>query len=75
METILLVNTIAALIGAYFVSKGKSLGFLIWIGTNIIFCMNNYQIGQWQQAFLFSAYLILAIDGYKNFKRLEKAKT
>lgn len=70
METILLVATISALVGAYFVSKGMWQGFAIWIITNIVFASNNFYIGQWQQGILFSAYFVLAVQGFFNFKKL-----
>jgi len=55
----------SALIGAYLNSIGKWQGFAIWIATNTIFALNNYYIGQWQQALLFSCYLLLAANGLK----------
>ena len=66
METVLLITTIYALIGAYFVSIGRPEGFAIWIYTNIVFAFNNYAIGQYEQAALFSCYLLLAINGLRN---------
>ncbi len=65
MEYILLINTIAALLGAYLNSVGKWQGFAVWIATNVIFMANNYWIGQWQQAILFGCYLLLAANGLR----------
>ena len=65
METILLITTFAALLGAYLVSIGKWQGFAIWLFTNLIFMANNWYIGQWQQALLFGCYFILAANGLK----------
>ncbi len=66
MDFILIITTILALIGGYFVSVGKWQGFAIWIATNTVFMLNNIQIGQWQQACLFGCYLLLAANGLKN---------
>jgi hypothetical protein len=66
METILLISTALALIGAYLNSIGKWQGFAVWIATNIVFMLNNWWIGQWQQAILFSCYLFLAINGLRH---------
>lgn len=71
MEKLLLANTILALLGAYYVSSGKSLGFFIWIFTNIFFMIHNYMIGQWQQGLLFTAYFGLAIYGFLNLLKKE----
>lgn len=73
MEKLLLANTILALLGAYYVSSGNRLGFFIWIFTNIFFMIHNYMIDQWQQALLFGAYLCLAIYGFFNLYKKEKA--
>lgn len=75
MEKLLLANTILALLGAYYVSSGKSLGFFIWIFTNIIFMIHNYMIDQWQQSLLFAAYLGLAVYGFLNLLKKENATT
>lgn len=69
METILLIATVLALMGAYLVSKGMWEGFAIWIVTNIVFAFNNFFIGQWQQGILFSVYLALALQGFFNFRK------
>lgn len=74
METVLLVNALLALLGAYFVSKGKSIGFCIWIGTNACFALHNYNIGEWQQSILFAAYWILSLQGFFNFRRIERKR-
>ncbi len=68
METLLLIATISALIGAYLVSNGNWVGFAIWIVTDIIFMANNYIIGQWQQTILFGLYLFIASNGVYNMK-------
>jgi len=65
MEYILIINTIAALYGAYLNSIGKYQGFGIWIATNIIFIINNLLIQQYEQAFLFACYLVLAANGLR----------
>lgn len=71
METLLFVATFLALIGAYMVSNGIWIGFAIWIVTDIIFMINNYMIGQWQQMILFGLYLFIASNGVYNM-RLKK---
>jgi hypothetical protein len=76
METILLIATFSALIGAYFNSMGKWQGFAIWIVTNLVFMVNNYMIGQWQQALLFACYLVLACNGLRvSLKMVWKPKS
>lgn len=72
MEKILLVATVCALIGAYYVSKADRKGFAIWVFTNIIFATNNFMIGQWQQGILFTCYFALAINGFLNLTKKEK---
>lgn len=69
MEAILFIATIAALYGAYLVSNGNFYGFAIWIFTNMIFFANNLVIGQWEQAFLFGVYMILAVNGVRKWAR------
>ena len=65
MEFVLIINTIAALVGAYLNSIRDKRGFGIWIATNIIFVVNNILIQQYEQAFLFACYLILAANGLR----------
>lgn len=65
MDYILIINTLAALYGAYLNSIGNYQGFSIWIATNLIFIANNYWIGQYEQAFLFTCYLFLAFNGLR----------
>jgi len=68
METILLICTLLALLGAYLNSIGRWEGFAIWMLTNLVFMMNNWYIGQWQQAFLFACYLGISLNGLKNYR-------
>lgn len=68
METVLLIATIAALVGALFVSNGCWVGFAIWIATDLVFMFNNWFIGQWQQALLFGLYLFIASNGVYNMR-------
>ncbi len=68
MDAILPLTTLAALIGAYMVSNGNWVGFSIWIVTDIIFMLNNYMIGQWEQCLLFGLYLFIAANGVYNGK-------
>lgn len=73
MEILLPLTTFAALIGAYLVSNGNWIGFAVWILTDIIFMINNYFIGQWEQAILFGLYLFIAANGVYNMKiRIKK---
>lgn len=65
MEYILLINTLAALVGAYMNSVGDPRGFGIWIVTNTVFIVNNLMIEQYEQAFLFTCYLLLAANGLR----------
>lgn len=69
MEAILLISTLCALYGAYLNSIGRWEGFAIWMGTNAIFFLNNWYIGQWQQAILFLFYLAIAANGLANSKK------
>lgn len=71
METLLLIATFLALVGAYLNANGNKYGFLIWIMTNTVFMWHNFAIGQWQQGLLFMAYLFLALLG---FVKLSKSK-
>jgi hypothetical protein len=68
MEAILLITTALALIGAYLNSHGYKLSFLIWMATNTIFALHNWQIGEWQQATLFFAYFMISLNGLMYFK-------
>lgn len=68
METVLLITTVLALIGAYLNSHGYKLSFLIWMATNTVFALHNWQIGEWQQAILFGAYLMISLNGLYYFK-------
>ncbi len=68
MEEVLCVATILALVGAYLVSNGNWIGFAIWIFTDIVFMINNYIVGQWQQTILFGLYLFIASNGVYNMK-------
>jgi len=72
METLLFISTIAALTGAFLVSNGNWVGFAIWIATDIVFMINNYIIGQWQQCLLFGLYLFIAANGVYNMKIKKK---
>ena len=73
METILLVTTILALVGAYLNSRGVRFSFAIWMVTNTFFAAHNWQVGEWQQAVLFSAYLLISINGWMYFKSPKKS--
>lgn len=66
MEAVLVIATFLALYGAYLNSIGDWKGFAIWIATNAVFMLNNWYIGQWQQAILFTCYMALAANGLKN---------
>ena len=68
MEILLPIATFLALLGAYYVSNGNWVGFAIWIATDIVFMLNNYFIGQWEQAVLFALYLFIAANGVYNMK-------
>ncbi len=68
MGSILFTATLLAIFGAYLNSIGNRNGFLIWIGTNIVFMINNILIDQTWQALLFAVYLILAVNGWRNSK-------
>lgn len=72
MQITLIISTIAALIGALLVSNGRWVGFAIWIVTDIIFMINNYLIGEWQQCILFGLYLFIASNGVYNAKFKKK---
>ncbi len=75
METVLLITTVFALIGAYLNSHGYKLSFLIWMATNTVFALHNYHVGEWQQAILFAAYLLISINGLIYFKKESLQKT
>lgn len=68
MDAILPIATLAALIAAFMVSKGNWMGFSIWIVTDLIFMINNYMIGQWEQCILFALYLGIAANGVYHWK-------
>jgi nicotinamide riboside transporter PnuC len=68
METVLLITTVLALLGAYLNSHGYKLSFLIWIATNAVFAIHNWYAGEWQQAILFAAYWVISINGLMFFK-------
>lgn len=68
METVLLITTVLALIGAYLNSRGHVVSFLIWMITNTIFTVHNWHVGEWQQAILFGSYLLISINGLVYFK-------
>lgn len=74
MDYILTITTGIALAGAYLNSIGDSRSFIIWIVTNIVFVVNNIMIEQYEQAFLFGCYLILAANGLRySLKKKVKA--
>lgn len=68
MQIALIISTVAALIGALLVSNGRWVGFAIWLATDIVFMINNYLIGEWQQCILFALYLFIAANGVYNMK-------
>lgn len=75
METILLITTVLALLGAFLNSHGRRLSFVIWMLTNTVFALHNWHVGEWQQAILFSAYLLISINGLMCFKEPKGAST
>jgi len=66
MGSLLFVSTLLALYGAYLNSEGRWHGFAIWIVTNTVFMIHNYNIGQWQQSLLFLCYLVLSANGLRH---------
>ena len=74
MEAVLLTTTVLALIGAYLNSHGYKLSFVIWMLTNAVFAFHNWHIGEWQQAVLFGAYLLISVNGLIYFKGKEPLK-
>lgn len=38
------------------------------MATNTVFALHNWQIGEWQQAILFGAYLMISLNGLYYFK-------
>jgi hypothetical protein len=73
MENILYLTTAFALLGAVLNSYGYKLSFMIWMLTNLIFAIHNWDIGEVQQAILFSAYLLISINGLIYFKAKKPA--
>ena len=69
MDITLLIVTAIAIIAGYLNSQGQRLGFVMWCGTNTAFFINNMIIGQYEQAFLFFVYLLLAMNGVWNTYR------
>lgn len=72
MESVLLLATILAMLGAYLNSIGKWQGFLVWILTNTIFCIHNFLIDEWQQGFLFLFYFFISLNGLRVADKINK---
>ena len=64
MLTMILVATIASIFAAVLVARGRALrANLIWAVSNIIIIWHNLSIGEYELAFLFISYEIIAIYG------------
>lgn len=71
----ILFFTIFAIIGAIFVSQNKPLmANFIWAITNIAFIYHNISINQYEMAFLFAIYEIIAVYGIYNLWWLNNGK-
>lgn len=66
METVLLISTMIALLGAYRNSKGNVIGFYLWLVSNSIFAYHNFNIGEYAQCALFLAYFLISCNGIYN---------
>jgi hypothetical protein len=58
-----------ALFGAYLNSKQDVRGFKVWIVTNTYLSAYNFLSGELAQGFLFSIYLVIAINGLISWKK------
>ena len=60
----ILIATIASIIAAILVSRGKALAAnSIWAFSNIFILLHNYSIGEYEMVLLFGTYEIIAIYG------------
>lgn len=63
----ILIATIASIIAAVFVARGKSfIANCIWSVTNIFIIWHNHVIGEYEMVILFVAYEVIALYGVYN---------
>ena len=55
-----------ALFGAYLISNNDKRGFYLWVISNSFMVINGYITEQYFQVVLFSAYLLITINGILN---------
>lgn len=56
--------TAASLIGAYANVKQKAWGFILWMLTNLTWCIVDFVTGIYSQAFLMFIYFLMALWGF-----------
>jgi len=57
------IIAIVALVGAWLNARTNIFGFVLWIFTNGFWVYHNVRIGQYAQAILYAAFLLMAIYG------------
>jgi hypothetical protein len=62
------ILTAVALYGAYLNSKADKNGFYWWLVSNAGFSTYNFFIGEYAMSALFTAYLVITINGIRNWK-------
>lgn len=75
MEYFLVFNWIIlvlAIYGAYLNSKKDIKGFYLWTVTNLYLLSWNFLIGEYFQSVLFSVYLLITVNGIRNWKKQKK---
>lgn len=60
---------ILSMIGTVLNLKKDWRGFIFWAVANTGLVYNNYRIGQYEQAFMFAIYLVLAVWGLFDWRR------
>ena len=59
--------TVIAITGAIYNSQGERKGFWFWVASNSGFCAYNACIGEIAMAVLFAFYLIISLNGLRNW--------
>ena len=62
-KDLLWLVAIASLVGTVANAHGRRWCFFIWLGTNLIWCVRNFYIGEIHQASLRVVYAMLAVYG------------
>ena len=67
------LGTFLSLIGAFYISNHKRIGFLYWICSNPLIILQCYLTGSWNLVILYIVFWILALYGY--LKLVKKVKS